>query len=358
MTLRTRRLLFCFFVLVFLVATPGVLFYAAGYSFDWQNARLIKTGAFYFDSLPKNAQIFVDNELSGVTPNFISRLSPEQYLVRISKNGYTTWQKSLPVEEQITTEARNILLIPKSPNITWVADTASSTEKYFLTQAQKSAKQLTDKIATSTKLNFANQAIYQNNLYVLQKPNLILYRADLSGAVKQQLSREPLATSTIPYQIKMSPEQTAVFEPDGKLYLLNKDTGTFKFLADGVQGADFSPDNEKMFWWTAHEIWVYWLKDVYGQPYRKAGDRELITRYSDKITQAVWFAKTSENIIYGAADSNGQTQIKITELDGRDQRNTFDIWTAKDPDIYWNQNNDLLYVLTEGKLYSADLLSS
>jgi len=227
-----------------------------------------------------------------------------------------------------------------------------------LTATQRSAQQQVDKIATSTKTNFASQTVYQNDLYVLQKPNLILYRADLSGIIHEQISREPLTTSTIPYQIKISPEQTAVFEPGGKLYLLNKDTGAFEFLADSVQGTEFSPDNEKLFYWTAHEIWIYWLKDVYTQPYRKAGDRELITRYSDKITQTLWFAKTSENIIYGVADSNGQTQIKIAELDGRDQRNTFDIWTAKNPEIYYSQNDDLLYVLTGGRLYSLDLLQS
>jgi len=358
MTRRTRRILFIIFVLVFLIATPGVLFYAVGYSIDWQNSRLIKTGAFYFDGLPRAARIFINGQQSNLTPSFVSRLAPAQYLVQIRKDGFTAWQKNLSVQEQITTEARNILLIPQNLQIKWVSDSASSTGKYFLTPAQKSAEQQVANIATSTLKDFASQTVYQDSLYILKKPNLILYRANLSGALLNQLSAQPLPTSTPSYQIRISPGQIAVFQDMGKLYLLNPNDQAFHLLADGVRGAEFSTDNEKLLWWTNDELWVLWLKDVFSQPYRKAGEKELITRYSEKIIQATWFAKTNEHIIYAVAGSQGQSQIKITELDSRDQRNTYDIWTAKNPEIYWNQDDNLLYILTSDKLYSSDIIQA
>lgn len=355
MTRHTRRLLFLFFVLIFLIATPGVLFYAAGYSFDWQNGQVIKTGGFYFESLPSGANISINQKPNDSTPNFISRLEPGSYQVQISKDGFTTWQKTIMIEAQLTTEARNILLIPEKPTTNFVTEIASSTIEYFMTPGQKSAQAQAAKIATSTLNDFASQTVFQNGVYFLQKSNNLLFRTDLSGTTKEQISLEPLASSTLLYQIKVSSEQIAAFVPGGKLYLLDKNTKIFDFITDGVQGLEFSPDSEKLLYWTNHEIWVLWLKDVLAQPYRKASEQELIVRSSDKITQAIWLARTNEHIIYAVTNNQDQTQIKITELDNRDSRNTYDIAAFKNPEIYWNQDDNLLYVLSKGKLYSVDL---
>ena len=186
---------------------------------------------------------------------------------------------------------------------------------------------------------------------------MILYRSDLNGDNSEPISSQPLASSTQSYKLAISPEQTAVFETGGKLYLFEKDSKVFNLLAKNVKGVEFSSDNEKLLWWTDNEIWVMWLKDVFSQPYRKAGDKEIIMSSPNKIIQAIWFTKTNEHIIYSLAGQNDQAQIKITELDSRDQRNTFDIYSAKNPEIYWNGNDNLLYILTGGKLYSLDLLS-
>jgi len=362
MTRPTRRIIFFGFIAIFLIVTPGVLFYASGYSFDWESKQLIKTGSFYFQSLPEGAKVMINGKLTDTTPSYIGRLIPGTYQIRISKDGFSSWQKKLNIQEQLATEARNIFLIPQKPQIQSLAQNVTSTKEYFFTQQQKDAQKQAALTLSLTLKDILSFVVYQNNIYYLQKSNLILYQTDIFGNAKEQISLQPLpeggksdSGQQKKYQIVISPEQTAVFEPGGKLYLLDKQTRIFNLLADGIRGMEFSPDNEKALYWTDHEIWVLWLKEVWAQPYRKAGDKELITRYADKIIQALWLAKTNEHIIYSVAGANGEAQIKITEIDGRDQRNTFDIYSAKNPEIYWNGNDDLLYILTDGKLSSVDL---
>jgi hypothetical protein len=60
---------------------------------------------------------------------------------------------------------------------------------------------------------------------------------------------------------------------------------------------------------------VIYLEDILLQPYKKAGDKELVTRFAQNISQALFFPD-NEHIAFVAGD-----QIKVIELDGRDQRN-------------------------------------
>jgi hypothetical protein len=355
MTRSTRRIIFFIFILIFLIVTPGVLLYATGYSFDWENKQIIKTGSFYFQSLPDSAKILIDGKEIDKTPSYIARQNPGTYGIQISKEGFTSWQKKLNIQAQLTTEARNIMLIPQKPLVIAVAQNVTSTEEYFLTQPQKDTDLEAAKTASSSPNIISSYTVFGNNIYYLQKSNLILYRTDLSGGSRDQLSLESLPSPNKKYDIVVSAEQTAVYEPGGKLYLFDKQTRIFNLIAEQVRGVEFSSDNEKILYWTDHEIWVVWFKDVWAQPYRKAGEKELITRYSDKIIQAIWLARTNEHIIFAVADGAGQAQIKITELDNRDTRNTFDIYTAPDPEIYWNSDDELLYILSSGKLSSINL---
>ncbi len=369
MTRTKRRLIFYLFILIFVLATPATIFYASGFSFDWQNWQLLKTGSFYFDSLPKEANISIKDLPDDTTPAYIGRLLPRRYAITISKDSFQDWNKNLDITPQVATEARSIFLAPKEPKITKVADNATSALEYFLTAEQKITEQKILENASSTIAQAAAWKIFKNNFYFIQKSNLILYKTDSLGRVSEQISSQPLQTPSGQYQIIISDQNSLIFIPGGKLYLLDKTIKTFDVLADAVLGAEFSNDNEKLLYWTKNEIWVLWLSDVWSQPYRKAGEKELITRLSENIGQAAWFSPTNEHIIYtvkktdsqaelgqSPAKLSGQTQIKITELDDRDQRNTFDIYSGNISESYFNPNVTLLYTLSEGKLYSIDLL--
>lgn len=97
----------------------GIILYAQGYSFDWQKKSPVITGAFYFKSYPKEADIYINNEYEGKTTKFIKRLPPGEYDIKISKQDYSDWQKTLAIKSKLVTEAQNIILVKKlsTPNL-------------------------------------------------------------------------------------------------------------------------------------------------------------------------------------------------------------------------------------------------
>ena len=80
----------------------------------------------------------------------------------------------------------------------------------------------------------------------------------------------------------------------------------------------FSPDGKKLSWWNENELWVMWLSNADYQPYRKEGEKELITKFSSKIKKADWF-RDGDHIV---VDSAG---YKITEIDKRGGLNIIEI---------------------------------
>lgn len=354
MTRNLRRIIFFGFSLVFLIITPAILFYAFGYNFDWQKKSIVKTGAFYFKSYPKGAQIFINEKSKNKTPQLIKRLLPKDYQVKISKDGYHPWQKQLKIESYLVTEARNIFLLPEKPNLELVDDLSlnfsGGLENYFLKDEQKQKiSQASTTANTIIKTN--SYTLLDNNIFYFQPPNYLLYRTDINGSANQQLTLTPLAVDSYKIIVSTNQKYIAALDKNGQLYLLNPEKRIFDKLADETTGAEFSLDNKKLLYWTNSEIWVIFLEDILIQPYKKAGEKELITRFAEKITDATWYSEDNEHIIFTVGET-----IKITELDGRDRRNTYDIFSAKNPEIYYNQKDDLLYFITNNKLYSLDLL--
>ncbi len=113
MTKATRRLIFYFFILIFVVVTPLTILYATGYSLDWENGKIVRTGAFYLKTAPKAGQVFIDGKNIGTTPILVDHLLPDQYSIKIEKDGFYPWQKTLPVQSRLTTFAENITLFEK-----------------------------------------------------------------------------------------------------------------------------------------------------------------------------------------------------------------------------------------------------
>jgi len=63
MNLIRRRILYIFFIFLFLLITPLIILYANGYKLS-NNFRLEKTGILILDSEPQDAKIFLEDTLS------------------------------------------------------------------------------------------------------------------------------------------------------------------------------------------------------------------------------------------------------------------------------------------------------
>lgn len=60
-------------------------------------------------------------------------------------------------------------------------------------------------------------------------------------------------------------------------------------IIKNAKGFQISKNENKLAWWTLNELWIFWLTDQNYQPFHKKGDRELVTRFSTTIQNAIWF---------------------------------------------------------------------
>ena len=229
---RTRSILFVICVILFLLIAPVVVLYSQGYRFDFQEKRVTQTGAFYFKVLPENAEIYINGKFKNTTSAFtnsslIKNLVPRTYNVEIKKQGYHIWQKNLEVREKQVAEAKNIVLIPKNPNL---------------------------------------------------------------NIIDQMPEIEITATSS---------------------------------------------DQKKVIDFNDHEIWVL---------FPEKEEKVFITRFSEKIGDVFWL--NNHYLIF-----NVNNKIKVAEIDTRDKINIVDLTEFKSPEIFWDQKDENLYILSQNNLY-------
>lgn len=111
-----RQILTALLILLFLIGGTAIaVLYANGYRFSAANGspHLAKTGILNASSTPKGAQVYINDHLTSATNNTIN-LTPGQYKVRISKDGYSSWEKNVVIKEQLVTNT-DALLFPANP---------------------------------------------------------------------------------------------------------------------------------------------------------------------------------------------------------------------------------------------------
>ena len=446
MTKKIRRFIFYTFLALFIILAFIIILYAQGYSFDWQEKSLVITGAFYFKSYPKEAEIYINNDFKGKTNKFVKRLLPKEYDIKISKLGYYDWQKTLQVESKLVTEAKNILLTKKNPLINQVLPAGRQGTNYNVKQLsisndRKKIIYLTDravkeinptqqKIAdpreiptyskfalrlldltknTDIQINSSipnlknlsgiswssdnkklllslpygqyyildlsiqgwsasgrenplkiidfnnlikiasNYKIYriEKSLFHFQDPNKVyflfnnnLFLADLTN-VSPPISLSP---NILTYSLTEN-KILYIQLTDHFLYKMNLDGSNKQKIAEipkNTQEIQLSDDNKKILWRTKNEIGVIWLEE-------KEYETEIIIKTSNEISQVIWHLKTNQHVIFVVGN-----EVKITELDGRDKRNTVDIISIDNPSVYLNKWNKKLYILSKEQLFEIE----
>lgn len=132
MTYKTRISILIGFVVLFLITAPIVVLYTAGYRWNTKKNRPEKVGIIYVRSRPSNADIYLDGKLrKEKTSARLRNLLPDTYTLTVSKTGFTSWSKKLPVGSALTTFAEGVVLWknakPEEVDAT-PADTLNSTE--------------------------------------------------------------------------------------------------------------------------------------------------------------------------------------------------------------------------------------
>lgn len=127
MTLFQRRILFATFIIIFLLLTPAISFYAAGYDFNFQSGRVRATGILIIKTQPEEAVInlgdkkkynwlynlfYGDSTLT--TPRKIRNLLPDEYEMKLIKQGYFDYERKIDLKSRQTLVLGDIILFKKS----------------------------------------------------------------------------------------------------------------------------------------------------------------------------------------------------------------------------------------------------
>lgn len=100
---RNRTALFFGFVFLFFASIPAIVLYTQGYRIDFENQKLVETSGIDVRIRPYNVKIFLNDNLEQET-NFIFRdalfrnIVPGEYTIRLEKEHYQNWDKTLTLE--------------------------------------------------------------------------------------------------------------------------------------------------------------------------------------------------------------------------------------------------------------------
>lgn len=113
--LRIRILLFLLSLILVPTATIAVIMFARGYRFSLKLQTFQATGLLSVTSLPTGASVYVNGELKTATDTTLN-LVPGIYQVKIKKEGYSPWEKTLKIEPEVVTRT-GPLLFPTVPSM-------------------------------------------------------------------------------------------------------------------------------------------------------------------------------------------------------------------------------------------------
>lgn len=112
-----KSLLIIFLVIIFVIGTTaGITFFAKGYQISTKGkVSFLATGIISATSKPKGAAVYINDRLITATDDTIN-LTPDEYTIKIVKDGYLPWQKDIKIEKEIVYQT-NTQLFRSSPDL-------------------------------------------------------------------------------------------------------------------------------------------------------------------------------------------------------------------------------------------------
>lgn len=113
----SKRFIITIITLVVIAVAAGLaIFFARGYRISTTEKRIVGTGIVNISSEPDAASVFIDGHLTTSTNATIPSLTPKTYSIKVVKEGFIPWEKSVPVKEGLVSEIK-VTLFPAIPTI-------------------------------------------------------------------------------------------------------------------------------------------------------------------------------------------------------------------------------------------------
>lgn len=154
--------MFSISILVFVVVAPLLVLYAMGFRYSVLKREASRVGMLIIESQPRSALVYIDDQLKDdKTPYKKSSLLPDDYRVRLEKEGFFPWRKTLAIESRKVNWASNVRLFYEMPQLDKLVAKnkfddlkySSKRKKIFLTSNDKNRKGIWEYDLDSNKTN-------------------------------------------------------------------------------------------------------------------------------------------------------------------------------------------------------------
>lgn len=216
-----KGLLIIIFVLVLIIgATYGISFFARGYQISTKGkVSFLATGIISATSKPKGASVYINDRLITATDDTIN-LPPDNYTIKIIKDGYLPWQKNIQVKKEIVYQT-DTQLFRSSPDLKPITLTGAINPT-----VSDDGSLVVFSVASAS-------AAKDNGLYLLELSNSPMF---LAKNLAKQLSSnlQNLDWSKFTFTFSPNSKQILAKNTNNNInYLINLDTNTdYKNLYD------------------------------------------------------------------------------------------------------------------------------
>lgn len=290
-----RQIIISFFIVLFLgLGTLIAVFYGKGYRFDFSDTRSILkgTGLLVATSTPDGAQVLIDDHLTTATNNTIN-LAPGQYKVRIFKDGYFPWEKTITVQEEVVSKAE-ALLFPTTPKLESITETGV-------------INPVIDPSLTKIAYTVASQSARTNGVYVLDMGNRSL------------LSLTSAATQIADNTVVDFTNSALSWSPDGKQLLASVSATTSNHKATYLLDATQFNQNPQDVTETLSAVNSSWNKIASDKQTAQSNTlKPTLKAFATVFMSNMQWSPDETKFIYTASQSGELVQIITPKIIGAD----------------------------------------
>lgn len=331
MSRKKRRLIFYSLTLIFLIAGPLIVAYSFGYAFNFSTARFNQTGGIFIKSKTPRLSVFFDGVFVKETGIFsgstlLPDITPGTHLLRLEKQDFHPWSKTIRVAPAEVTELRNILLVPHP------ASAATSTPEEMASANATSTPSVVLTLDARGRLlagrgrdgkviieNVHSYVLAGTTIFFVDK-NGFFARYDIAATQIISIGRPGFFLTGTHLRFIAGQAYLAIIDPSGGLFLFDENAGTLAAIAGNIKNVAFDSTEEKLLLVAEQSISILRLDDNTHQPFQKKGAIEQIISADQPIREAAWLYKTDSHIV--VRDRDG---VSLTEIDRRGGANTAEL---------------------------------
>ncbi len=180
LSLVRRTWVFRFFLLVFALLLPIIIFYTTGYRFEFTKdaTNIVSTGGLYISVPSEDSEIFINDVLAENVRTFrrasyVQNLTTGIVRVHVQGEGVETWVKELPIQPHIVTEVQAFNL-PLVPQIRLIAPWVTQTNIPLFSDRASSTLQSDFAFASTTEVVFATTTLATTTLVTNEEYDYVL----------------------------------------------------------------------------------------------------------------------------------------------------------------------------------------